>query len=92
MVPLVVMMTVGGGRAGVGTDTVTSHTYSYDTVEDGDSRSTVKEVVLLELVGVMNASAGSESTITTHKYWPPSVLLSSGLKMRVEVKLVWFPD
>ena len=35
MMPLVVMMTVGGGRAGVGTDTVTSHTHSHDTVEQG---------------------------------------------------------
>ena len=48
------------------------------------------ERVLLAAVGVINVSGRTESTITTHKYFPLSVLLSSGLRMRVEVKLDWF--
>ena len=66
------------------------HTHTYDIVEDGYSRSTVMEVVLLALVGVISVSDGTESTLATHRYNPLSVLLSNGLKMSVEVKLVWF--
>ena len=50
------------------------------------------DVVLVPLVGVMKLSLGSEFTITSHSYAPLSMLLSSGLNTRFDMKLDCFPD